>query len=75
MVTPSQLIERANNWLREKGVGLLSPHEIIYVIKKMVEYIDKSNGIDDLEQKLAWCTATVVCELRGYKTPNMKEGE
>jgi len=70
MVTPEQLIERANKWLVEKGRGPLSPGEIILIVKKMAEAIEESNNVTELEKSLALHVATNICRLRGYAIPN-----
>ena len=65
----SQLIERANKWLEEKGKGPLNPHEIIYITKKMADATNECSSVSELEMNLALCVSKAVCKFRGYAIP------
>jgi len=73
MVTTTQLLDRANAWLKEKGEGLLNSHEIVYIMGKIANVLrsEKHSSIDDLELNLAISTGIAVCKLRGYDVPDV----
>lgn len=73
MVNINQLLERADEWLKEKGAGLLNPDEIVCILNKIANILSlgKISSINNLERSLAICTGIALCKLRGYKVPTI----
>jgi hypothetical protein len=60
------MINLANSWLAEKGLGILTHHEIIQLLPKIK---DVTLGSENLAVDVPLCIAEYVCGIRGIEVP------
>ena len=71
MITLEVILERVEEYIKEKGGGPLSFQEVIYLMRKVADVLNGPvTSIKELEENLVLCIGIGVCTLRGYKVPD-----